>query len=346
MRYIPVVLALCLLLGCGAGSTSAVPVPRPTLCPPPIATQNLKFPESVLDLAEYDVLLAWAQGDLDGDGLEDLAAVVEHRPGKTLLKNTHAWDASRTLMVLIQGEDGVYKRHQENRTLVRRDTEGGVYGDPFDGITVQSGALHLHEYGGSSARWSIGYTFTWQGDGLAVSRVEEMDMSTHTGNGTIDTYDFGAGTFQRWTHSEWDEGEHRLLWEGALDQEGWPLEDVPDDDGFREAAHLPPLPSFPFYHFHQDRNPVRSAQEVLNSIQEKYHPEMTPEEFPWTEQTRANYSAALGMAVPDCWYTDGTSTLSYLWLEENMQHAILFQGPEDSDGYWIWDDTGEEWPAA
>lgn len=336
MRYLPLALALCLLSGCGSGTA---PVPVST----PIPTQVLDFPESVLDLAEHDVLLAWAQGDLNGDGLEDLAVVVEHRPGGEMPEGDYYWDAPRTLRILLQAEDGEYEAGQENQTLVRRDTEGGMCPEPLEGIAIREGQLRLYEYGGSSARWSIGYTFTWQGDGLAVSKAGEMVMSTHTGNGTIDTYDFVDGTFHRRTYSERNEAEHRLLWEGPLAQAGWPLEEVPDDDGYRAAAALPPLPVFEFYDFGRDRDPVRSAQEVLDQIKEKYYPDMVPVAYLWTEETRANYSYALGVEAPDCWYTDGTSTLSYFWLEENMQHAVMWEGPEDSDFYWVWDDTGAEW---
>jgi hypothetical protein len=61
--------------------------------------------------------------------------------------------AQRPLIVMLGGKN-LYISSLRNDSVVLKEDEGGVYGDPFAGISIDSGLLHIVHYGGSAWRWS------------------------------------------------------------------------------------------------------------------------------------------------------------------------------------------------
>lgn len=334
-RYLPLILALCLLTGCmvtrapeptvGADvpiGPTATPAPEPTATPAPSPEPDpgpTPVPElsgealALLELSDTDRVLDKAAGDLNGDGLEDWAVVIEkiseaEGPGE------HFTDAPRTLAILLNDGAGSYTQGQTNDHFIRRDTQGGVYGDPYEGIFIREGKLHYGDYGGSAWRWGNDYTFSWQGDGLVLTRMEAM--SRYGGRGIVESYDLLEGEYTQRAFSEgedWDCGTG-LLWEQDISMPPPRLEEMPNAwDGEPWREELPPLPGLGFYGY-EERGPLeKSPEELLDQVREEHFPHMRRVDLPWTAETRANYSAAVGRPIPGYYYADETGRLS--WYE-------------------------------
>jgi hypothetical protein len=61
--------------------------------------------------------------------------------------------AQRPLIVMLGGK-GIYTLSVRNDSVVLKEDEGGVFGDPFAGMEITNGELHISHYGGSAWRWS------------------------------------------------------------------------------------------------------------------------------------------------------------------------------------------------
>lgn len=115
----------------------------------------------------------WLVADLNQDGLSDLVAIYEANPR---LENDHGvpcaqvnyetncfWRYGAREMRVYLGRGGdVLSLISVNRTVLTAE-DGGVWGDPLEGLTVNSrGSVVLNVYGGSNWRWWRRHTFQWR----------------------------------------------------------------------------------------------------------------------------------------------------------------------------------------
>jgi len=105
-----------------------------------------------------------AVGDLNHDGRPDLALVL--RP---LVEDTTAYPdealPARLLLVLFGTPTGYVLAAQTGRAVLCKGC-GGMYGDPFAGLTIEKGILGVAHYGGSNWRWRIDSKFRYQQNGF------------------------------------------------------------------------------------------------------------------------------------------------------------------------------------
>lgn len=136
-------------------------------------------------------VLFQARGDLNRDGREDIAAIVE--APENISKPDNGCDsaddysdaeARRLIVVIDDGEGQQSIAVDEPRAVLRRD-QGGVFGDPLEELSIENGAVVINHYGGSRWRWGntlrfrlddglwrlIGMTDFWH-DSISGSRVE------------------------------------------------------------------------------------------------------------------------------------------------------------------------------
>ena len=81
-----------------------------------------------------------------------------------------------------------------NNDLVLNSRFGGVFGDPYDSIEIDNGALHVRITAASSDRWAHDFIFKYDQNDLILEKVTKVSYSTHTLNGTISYFDFTNGT--------------------------------------------------------------------------------------------------------------------------------------------------------
>lgn len=127
---------------------------------------GVKIPDAVKPFVEKGkTALALETADLNGDGFADFVLVVEN----TGAANREGSDDIRSLLILIADRTGKLKLAKRNDKVVYCRSCGGVFGDPFAGLTVKRNSFTVDNYGGSNWRWSDSYTFnysridqTWQ----------------------------------------------------------------------------------------------------------------------------------------------------------------------------------------
>lgn len=107
----------------------------------------------------YDTLQV-AKGDLNGDDKDDLALALYN-----VIEKTSAPDDDnlppRILMIFFNTDNGYIKSISSSSALMCKNC-GGIFGDPFNGLTIQNKVLSVAHYGGSSDRWSEKDKFRYQ----------------------------------------------------------------------------------------------------------------------------------------------------------------------------------------
>ena len=98
-------------------------------------------------------ILDSASGDLNRDGVRDLVLILKNNYEKF---NT---DTTRPLLLLQGNKYGLYKLIARNDSVVLCMGCGGVFGDPYQGISIKNGYFSIEHYGGSGWRWTRIITF-------------------------------------------------------------------------------------------------------------------------------------------------------------------------------------------
>lgn len=127
------------------------------------------------------------EGDLDKDGLAE-KAVVYNMPG-----NEDEGAGIDRELVIFKKEGAAWVIWQRSVNAVGNSKDGGMMGDPFEGIEIKNGLLLIRQSGGSSWKWShtdkyrfqngsfelIGYTGSY---GRPCEYWEHVDFNVLTGN--------------------------------------------------------------------------------------------------------------------------------------------------------------------
>lgn len=146
---------------------------------------SVKVPDDVKPFIEKGMVpIALETGDLNGDGKKDYILVLD-KPRDPKAEFDDA-DTPRPTLILVRGSSGSLSVAARNDNVVYCRTCGGVFGDPFAGISISGQRFTISNYGGSNDRWAYDYTFsysrrdnTWQ-----LVRVEEMTFQALDPNRT------------------------------------------------------------------------------------------------------------------------------------------------------------------
>lgn len=113
----------------------------------------------------YDTLET-ARGDLNKDGKADIVLALQSDAERDYSFETETAQnpdelPARILLVLLKQEKGYRLVAKTDEVLLCRHC-GGIYGDPFAGISIEKGILVVEHYGGSAWRWGYTHKFRWQ----------------------------------------------------------------------------------------------------------------------------------------------------------------------------------------
>jgi hypothetical protein len=114
--------------------------------------------------------LAHAVGDLNGDSRQDYVLVVEKQTPDEL---------QRLLLVIIRQPDGSLVSRKDNGRIVLCGKCGGIFGDPFVGVTASRKTFTVHHYGGSAWRWGSEYQFNYSSRDDTWQLVRVKNFSFH-----------------------------------------------------------------------------------------------------------------------------------------------------------------------
>jgi hypothetical protein len=154
-------------------------------------------------------LIDQAVGDLNKDGLPDMAGVIEEIVSDAD-KYECSGEAKRILFIAFNKGNSRYKLSIQNNDIILTHDDGGIWGDPFvsnysdqykhgknqeTGIFVNRGSLVIKFYGGTSWRWCHKYRFRYQNKGwyLIGYDYEWYHTSGYKGEDTKDSYNYLTG---------------------------------------------------------------------------------------------------------------------------------------------------------
>lgn len=145
-------------------------------------------------------VLSETKGDLNNDKQEDIALVLKHKNEENLE------DPPRILLICFQEKPDSYKLIAVSTKAILKKTEGGVMGDPFQGINWNRGSILIEHYGGSSQRWSSTHRFQYRNNefvligktlsymNILTGESETIDKNLLTGKTIITTTDANGKT--------------------------------------------------------------------------------------------------------------------------------------------------------
>lgn len=136
-------------------------------------------------------------GDLNKDGVKDAALVIE---ASNLISEkrgcgVHIYEEKnkpRTLLILFGSKDGEYTLAARNDDIILRSSEGGVWGDPFEGLTIERGTLVINHYGGSNWRWRKVHRFRY--DNKKWMLIGQTETTHWTVNASVLEHDYNLLT--------------------------------------------------------------------------------------------------------------------------------------------------------
>ncbi|HLM67471.1 MAG TPA: hypothetical protein VK358_08090 [Longimicrobium sp.] len=116
--------------------------------------------------------------DLDLDGRGDYLLVLEQLEAGP----DPSFGRRRSLLVLTASPAGRLREAARNDGVVLCSGCGGVWGDPFEGVTAAPGRFTVEHYGGSAWRWRADYTFAYSRRDRAWQLVRVHQLNYHTGD--------------------------------------------------------------------------------------------------------------------------------------------------------------------
>ncbi len=157
-----------------------------------------KLPTSVLKIIPKDYeILNFTKGNLNRDKIDDAILILKH-------ESEESGDFKRPLYILIGTKSGEYKVVGENNNSVLGRDDGGIYGDPFEGVTIKNGYFSIEHYGGSSWRWTRIVTFKYNKKKKNWFLYKDGGDSYHTSNpekvstDILTVKDFGVVPFEKY----------------------------------------------------------------------------------------------------------------------------------------------------
>lgn len=124
-----------------------------------------ELPATGMQLADF-VAEGWeirdsVELDFNEDGIVDYVGVQEVPLDK---ERDEWWNelSLRILFAIASDGEGQYRLDFQDANLIRARTEGGMMGDPYDGIEGSGTSFTTHAVGGSSDKWSESYTYTYR----------------------------------------------------------------------------------------------------------------------------------------------------------------------------------------
>jgi hypothetical protein len=109
-----------------------------------------------------------AIGDLDKDGIPEKAVVYN-----TVDTSEETGGIIRELILYKKDGTG-WKTRQQSRNAVYDSKSGGMMGDPFEGIDIKNGILHISQAGGSSWKWGHTDKYRFQHGRLELIGYSEL----------------------------------------------------------------------------------------------------------------------------------------------------------------------------
>lgn len=190
-------LTTCVLMVCAAPGCSiqgAMQADQQAMPPAGQASAPaLSTPSPRIDdlLPPGQALLMRRDGDLDGDGIDDV--LVAFGPRDVAAQA----DAARGLLILRRGRDGSLTQAALATRAVPCARCGGMFGDPLSAIDVRKGGFTMRLEGGSRTLWSREFDFDYVPADRTWRLVAVRDSTLDRLEGTARQGELGAASLSR-----------------------------------------------------------------------------------------------------------------------------------------------------
>jgi hypothetical protein len=176
------------------------------------------------------------EADLNNDGRADAAFVISH--GGSESAGAEDLAVKHVLVLALRDSDGKLHRSMVSDSAVLDGDEGGVFGDPFDDLTIDKGTVVISHYGGSRDRWNFTHRYRFQNGrwsliGLSLGHTDTLDLE-HYDDQDIN---LSTGLVKASEKGGYEDEPKKPERSGDYyELEVWPFESVPQIDG-RVADH-------------------------------------------------------------------------------------------------------------
>lgn len=276
-----------------------------------------------------------AVGDLNGDGQDDMAIVLDIEPDLSEISKEPEIvpENTRETYILLRKNEK-FDVIAINKGLVMGKEFGGVFGDPFANIVIEDGILTISNYGGSSDRWGIDYSFIYYNNNLRLSKIESSSHNTLTASGVIHIYDYLSGTYEQYSESGMDEELSGLLLDyGTFDASEYYIDSpIGEPPIFDSITCLPQVGS---YGYHEELlfEMECSAIEALDIVRQSYYADTIEQKILWTKEIKENYIKLLHYPIPDSYFRNQEGCLSYYGIHPyrdkngifGAEHVIMWE---------------------
>lgn len=163
-----------------------------------LTTAGLARSENAVDAYQATgwTVLYQVEGDLNRDEVPDRVTALQSpdniRLPKVSCSGEEPFSQAPPRRLIVELSDGKGARHVavDDANILLRSDEGGVFGDPFEGVSIERGALVISNYGGSRWRWGQTMRFRltngqWAMIGMTDVQIDSLSASTLT-------YDYNA----------------------------------------------------------------------------------------------------------------------------------------------------------
>lgn len=305
-----------------------------------------------------------ARGDLNGDGIADVAVTGISGQEKDETGSILDWGERQVYVFLGSGEGSLQLACSLETA---GPDEGGIYGDPYQGITITGQSLVLQNYGGSNFRWAQTDIYHYENGGM----TRDYSLSLNNWLGNMDGYDWYLEDEKQQTSRHYavsgqreQSAEVLLLWDEAAGsaekQMKQELEDKVAAIEREKGITLPEITEYFYkpdidgggYYYYEVHDPLYETKEdpakVLEKVRDAYLDEAVA--MPMTQYTtkeiKDNYDRLSGVVLPDVFYLgfDGEvpAILFYegcMETEEGYVHMITVKEPTKDNEWWLDDIT-------
>jgi hypothetical protein len=103
------------------------------------------FAQKIPIPANYTIVDS-VSGDLDKDNIPELAVVYNTR-------TTDGYDNKPRELIIYKAKEGKWVAWKNSRQALYGSDDGGMMGDPYEGIEIQNDVLSISQNGGSGWKW-------------------------------------------------------------------------------------------------------------------------------------------------------------------------------------------------
>jgi hypothetical protein len=118
-------------------------------------------------------------GDLDNDKIEEKIEIEEIK--------IEGEDALERVIAINKKENDKWILWKKYKGAILSSNEGGMMGDPFQGLVIKKNCIVIDEYGGSSSKWGRTLTFRYQNGDFELIGFTSVGVSNCL---DIESYDY------------------------------------------------------------------------------------------------------------------------------------------------------------